>query len=213
MNPIREFYNNPYFENLKETKPFLDYLETEKKKIKETFNGGKILDIGCGNGRSTEIISNLAEEVIGIDFSRRLLEQARKKIKNKSNVKLYLEDAKSTHFENEEFDYITMFWNTFGNLYSSRNDVLNEAIRILKPKGKIFLSVFSEKVLEHYKKMLKENKLKIEQSDENYVFLREGLVSERFSKEKLKRILKDNNLVGKITPLTEITYWVEATKK
>jgi ubiquinone/menaquinone biosynthesis C-methylase UbiE len=213
MNPIKKFYNNSYFENLHETKPFLEYLDKEIQEIKKIIPGGKVLDVGCGSGRSTAILCDLAEEVMGIDFSKRLLEQAKEKLQQKSNVKFYLEDAKSTHFKDEEFDTIAILWNTFGNLHASRDKVLQEAKRILKPNGRIILSVFSEKVLSSYLEMLKENNLEIESQDEDYVFLKEGMISERFTKNKLKEIFNRYDLEGEIKPLTEISYLCIIRKK
>lgn len=209
MNPVQIFYNNPYFENLSLTKPFQEYLEREQQKVMKIIKGGKILDIGCGNGRSTQILSKISDEIIGIDFSERLLEQARKKC---PYAKFFLEDAKSTHFDNNSFDYVVMLWNTFGNLYSSRDKVLEEVKRVVRPEGKILLSILSEKVLDAYFDMLKQNKLVVQHKDENYIFLREGLVSERFSREKLEKICKENGLNPKIEKLTNISYWCELQK-
>lgn len=147
MNPIQIFYNNPYFENLQETEPFQKYLGVEQNKTKGSIKGGKVLDIGCGNGRSTAILSDVADKVVGIDFSERLLDQAKRRLQKKDNVRFYLEDARSMHFRDLEFGSVFMLWNTFGNLYSAREKVLREAKRVVKPNGSIYLSVFSENVL------------------------------------------------------------------
>src|SRR3989338_7710560 len=207
MNPVQIFYNHPYFENLELTNPFLEYLEREQQNIKKTIKGGKVLDIGCGNGRSTEILSEIADDVIGIDFSERLLEQAGKRLSGRTNVQLFYEDAKNTHFDDSSFDYVVMLWNTFGNLYNARDQVLSESKRILRLEGQLLMSVLSERVLPDYLQMLKQNGLVITQYDENYVFLREGLVSERFSRKKLAQICMAAGLSPNIEQLTDISYW------
>ena len=212
MNPVQIFYNHPYFENLELTNPFLEYLEREQQNIKKTIKGGKVLDIGCGNGRSTEILSEIADDVIGIDFSERLLEQAGKRLSGRTNVQLFYEDAKNTHFDDSSFDYVVMLWNTFGNLYNARDQVLSESKRILRLEGQLLMSVLSERVLPDYLQMLKQNGLVITQYDENYVFLREGLVSERFSREKLEKICRANGLTPGIEKLTDISYWCKVRK-
>jgi ubiquinone/menaquinone biosynthesis C-methylase UbiE len=219
MNPIQIFYSNPYFEGLQETQPFKKYLEREEEKIKSCGIRGKVLDIGCGNGRSTELLAKFADYVVGVDFSERLLEQANQKRNavwhqkvGGANWRYYLEDAKSLHFEDSSFDIVGMFWNTFGNLYSSRDQVLRETKRVLKPNGRIIMSVFAENILPAYLELLSSNELRVSQQDENYVFLREGLVSERFSRIKLEQICKSVGLNPKIEQLTDVTYWCEATK-
>lgn len=210
MNLIQEFYNNPYFENLKETKLFLEYLKAEERKVNGlNLYGKSVLDIGCGNGRSTLILSDISGKVVGIDFSERLLDQAKEKLKCKKNVGLFLENAESMHFEDSSFDCVFMLWNTFGNLYKSRDKVLREARRVLKPNGIIFMSVFSERVLPSYLTFLENNDLGVIDYNEDYVFLKEGLVSERFNIEKLKSIFSENGFDCKIEPLTDITHWCE----
>ncbi len=219
MNPVQLFYENPFFERLRITQPFKEYLEKEEQKIKSCGIRGKVLDIGCGNGRSTEILARLADYVIGIDFSERLLEEANER-RNKvyhhkiggANWRYYLEDAKSLHFEDSSFDIVSMFGNTFGNLYSLRDQVLKEANRVLKPDGRIIVSVFAENILPTYLDLLSSNGLRVSQQDENYVFLREGLVSERFSRKKLEQICEGAGLNPQIEQLTDVTYWCEATK-
>jgi ubiquinone/menaquinone biosynthesis C-methylase UbiE len=219
MNPIQIFYSNPYFEGLQETQPFKEYLEREEQKIKSCGIRGKVLDIGCGNGRSTELLAKFADYVVGVDFSERLLEQGNQRRNNiwhqkvgGANWRYYLEDAKSLHFEDSSFDIVGMFWNTFGNLYSSRNQVLREAKRVLKSDGRIIMSVFAENILPDYLDLLSANGLRVSQQDENYVLLREGLASERFSRKKLEQICESTRLNLQIEQLTDITYWCEATK-
>lgn len=209
MNPVQVFYNNPYFENLKLNQPFIEYLEREEQKLKETISKGRCLDLGCGNGRSTRLLSDICDEVVGIDFSERLLEQARR---NVPKARFYLEDAMDLHFEDSSFDCVVMTWNTFGNLYSRRDAVLRESERILKPEGRILMSVFSENVLSAYFEMLEQSSLVVAHYDENLVFLREGLVSERYNEQKLKDIFQKTGLGVQISSLTNISYWCEAKK-
>jgi len=209
MNPVQLFYDNPYFENLQLTRPFIEYLEKEEQQLRRTISGGRSLDLGCGNGRSTKILSDICDEVIGVDFSERLLEQARKNVKD---VNFYLENAIDLHFEDSNFDYVVMTWNTFGNLYSRKDAVLRESKRVLKPEGKILMSVFSEDILPAYFEMLEQSGLVVVHYNENNVFLREGLISERFSERKLKEILQRQELDVRVSPLTNISYWCEARK-
>jgi len=164
-------------------------------------------------------LARFADYVVGVDFSERLLEQAKEK-RNKvtgqivggANWRYYLEDAQSLHFEGSSFDIVGRFWNTFGNLYSSRDQVLRETKRVLKPEGRIIMSVFAENILPTYLDLLSANGLRVSQQDENYIFLREGLVSERFSRKKLEQICESAGLNPQIEQLTDITYWCEATK-
>lgn len=212
MNPVQAYYNNPYFESLRLTEPFQEYLRKEEQKVRGAIRGGRVLDLGCGNGRSTAILADVSDEVVGIDFSERLLEQAKLGLSERDNVRLFYEDAKSMHFEDGSFDYVVMLWNTFGNLYSARDQVLRESRRVLKPNGALLISTFSENCLGPYLEFVEHNGLTVTHHDENYVFLREGLISERFNRQKLEAILRRVGLEPKTEKLSRIAYWCEARK-
>jgi ubiquinone/menaquinone biosynthesis C-methylase UbiE len=44
--------------------------------IRRYNHGGRALDFGCGTGRSTRFLRNLGLEVIGVDISQAMLDQA-----------------------------------------------------------------------------------------------------------------------------------------
>lgn len=93
----------------------------------------RILDICCGTGDFTKIISKLYQhtKIIGIDFSQNMLKLAKKK--NPKGVFLQ-GDATNLPFKENEFDYITM---SFGlRNIENRSKALEEAYRILKQGGK-----------------------------------------------------------------------------
>ncbi|WP_167711780.1 MULTISPECIES: class I SAM-dependent methyltransferase [unclassified Thermococcus] len=100
---------------------------------------GKVLEIGVGTGKNLPYYPKDVE-VIGIDFSRGMLEKAerRRKELGLKNVKLLLMDAQNLEFEDNTFDTVV---STF--VFCTVPDPvkgLKEAYRVLKPGGKaIFL--------------------------------------------------------------------------
>jgi ubiquinone/menaquinone biosynthesis C-methylase UbiE len=116
--------------------------------INELPDNSLILDLGCGNGRNTIFIS--AQErgfrIIGLDFSKRLLNIASEKTTNQGLVKdidYVLGDIVKLPFSNSSIDAI-IFVATLHHLPSAelRLASLLEVERCLKPGGKGFIGVW-----------------------------------------------------------------------
>jgi len=95
---------------------------------------GKVLEIGIGTGKNLPYYPE-GVEVIGIDFSRGMLEKAekRKKELGLENVKLLYMDAQNMEFDDNTFDTVV---STF--VFCTVPDPikgLKEAYRVLKPGG------------------------------------------------------------------------------
>lgn len=68
---------------------------------------GKILEIGCGNARNLIPFAKLGLECFGVDFSKKMLENAdRYARKNNVSIKLLKSDMINLPFEDDYFDHI-----------------------------------------------------------------------------------------------------------
>ncbi len=121
-NNIADGYDELYGEEQRKK------LEIIKKYVKGRFQ--KCLDAGCGTGISTEYLLELCDEIMAVDISEKMLEIAKRKLKNK-NVRFLNKDLKEINFD-KEFDLIF-------------------CITVLQDDPE------SEKILEKLKKALKEN--------------------------------------------------------
>ncbi|GAB3072141.1 demethylmenaquinone methyltransferase [Salinicoccus sesuvii] len=108
-----------------------------KRTMKEMFvkDGQSVLDVCCGTGDWTIQLSEKAPtaEVIGIDFSEKMLEVAEEKTTTHDNIELLQGNAMSLPFDDGSFDYVTI---GFGlrNL-PDYNKAIEEFYRVLKPGG------------------------------------------------------------------------------
>jgi len=95
---------------------------------------GVILDMGCGNGDTTEWIRrNTQAEVIGIDYSRNMINEH----KRFNNPRLILGDCEVLPIKDGSINQVFLNW-FISN--SDRDKVLDEAIRVLAPKGEVRLT-------------------------------------------------------------------------
>ncbi|GAA6624093.1 hypothetical protein NUACC26_099180 [Scytonema sp. NUACC26] len=97
-----------------------------------------VVEIGCGTGKNTLLLSQIAEKVHAIDFSASMLEKAREKV-NSANVTFSLGDiTKPWGCENESADLITC--NLVLEHITNLSFIFSEAARVLVKGGYFFIS-------------------------------------------------------------------------
>lgn len=102
--------------------------------------GGKILDIGCGNGRWHLFFQEAGMDYTGIDNSRELVKIAQNKF---PQAKFVAGEALDLPFKNELFD-LAFSAAVLHHIPSQtcRQKFFQEAFRVLKPGGMLFVSVW-----------------------------------------------------------------------
>ena len=98
--------------------------------------GSNILDVCCGSGKLSINIAKVVEprgSVTGLDFSEKMLEEAKKNIisANAKGIELVQGDAMKLPFENDSFDGATVGWG-LRNLPDLRKGII-EMVRVVKP--------------------------------------------------------------------------------
>lgn len=89
-----------------------------------------VLDVGCGDGART--LANLPPGSVGLDFARRGLELARKRV---PDAALVLADMRSIPLRDDSVDAVTAYHAVFHVPRASHPDVYREFARVLKPDG------------------------------------------------------------------------------
>ena len=182
--------------------------------LKNIKKNSLILDVGCGFGKDIKLLVNIAENITGIDYDQEAVKEAQKNLSRFRNVNVFLENARKIHFKNNTFDYVICMGNTFGNLNKDKLKILKEMKRVAKKEGRIIVCLYSEKALPTRMEVYKKTEVRIKNINrDGTVITTEGLISEQFSKEKLKNIFKKVDLDVKISELNSISYICEAVKR
>lgn len=108
-------------------------------KIIPPVKGRKVLDAGCGTGSLTEWLLDQGAEVIGVDASPHMLEQAKKRIQNRAILKLHDLKEPLSFIEDDSLDLVvsSLVMHYIYNVES----VFRELYRVLKPEGDLVFSI------------------------------------------------------------------------
>lgn len=166
------------------------FLEERKYLIKNITKDSKVLEVGCGDGRSLKDIINITKNLTGIDHDNKAIADAKNNFSSYSTIKIIKADATRLPFENEEFDF-AICMTTFANFGNKKFIILKEMKRVLKKSGKIIISVFSEDALEERMKVYKATGVKIKEIKDGKIVFDESLgdnIPEQFSEKQLREI-------------------------
>ncbi len=98
-------------------------------------------DLGCGTGEVLERMLPIAREAIGVDGSPRMLELARRRFASEaSRVSLRIGDLEHLPLRDGEVDFVAI--NMVLHHLSSPGAALEEARRVLRPKGRLVITDF-----------------------------------------------------------------------
>lgn len=213
---VKNFYETLNFEKMindQAPKLILEFLNGEIEFISNHIKPDSfILEIGCGYGRLLKIMAKKSKYLIGIDFSNRMVKLSKNNLKGEKNVEIQLMEADKLLFNNDSFDYVVCFDNSFGNMPKIELNVLKEMKRVCKNGGEIIISVFSENAKDVQKENYERIGLTNIQDDGTAIHTAESFYSRRFTKEELKSLFHSVGLRPKIVKICPINYIAYASK-
>ena len=101
-----------------------------------TSPGTRVLDLGCGTGRTTRPIADRGADVIGIDIAPSMIDEARRQ---HPDIAFEVGDATRLRFDDDAFDVVFFFANGLDCIapQSARDAALAEIRRVLRPGGAV----------------------------------------------------------------------------
>jgi len=139
-----ERYGFSVFNLLSPTKAFLHSRRKKVLSLVGNLKGKQILDVGCGSGIFMIDFIEMGAKVIGVDYSNKMLDLAKKELlKSKipaSRFQLKKANAVSLPFKDKKFDVILASGLTDYLTMSENKKFIKEASRVLKKNGTLIVS-------------------------------------------------------------------------
>ncbi len=105
----------------------------------------KLIDVACGTGDLGKLYLDFTksrEKILCVDPNKKMIDQAKKKLKNYKNINWLISDAEKLPIESNTFDFYTI---SFGLRNTKNiNKTIKEAFRVLKPGGRFLCLEFSK---------------------------------------------------------------------
>ncbi len=204
-----EKYKTNFFQLLSPVNLFL--LARRKKALQLVGNvkDKKILDVGCGSGIFMIDFAKRGAYVIGIDYSQKMIDIARKELKHykipSNQYKLVQANATELPFKDQSFDFILTTGLTDYLTDKQDQQFLEEASRVLKKNGTLIVSFPVEK--------------------SPFAFVRSGFglhirqkffklppIINQFSIKKIRKFLNEANFEDQETHKILATMWIIKAK-
>ena len=119
-------------------KELLDDITEELDDLSEL---GELAEFGCGTGYFTETIIQKTNHLIATDLSDELLEMARQRLNQNSDITFQKENCMASSFVSEKFD--SVFMANLIHVVENPFKVLQECHRILKNGGMLIIVTFT----------------------------------------------------------------------
>jgi SAM-dependent methyltransferase len=111
--------------------------------------GSRVLELGCGNGKTYTSLSGRDVSVVGLDLSPAAVALCRRAAGE--GAPLLVADARTLPFRDGSFDAVCAFHVTGHLMAAGRGAVASEVARVLKEGGKFYFRDFSDRDMRYGK--------------------------------------------------------------
>lgn len=162
-----------------------------------------VLDAGCGDGKTTEILAKKCD-VVGCDFSREALVSLRSQRDRDSIVNLVECNIALLPFEHEKFDAVSCIHTLSHMPEKERTEAARELTRVLRPGGHLFIEGFGKADLRYGKG----------QEIEDSSFMRgNGILTHYFQEGEMPALFDAMELVSEVGTLKRVSFGAIAGRR
>lgn len=118
-----------------------EFLNPVVKTITNNAENKTVLDIGTGPGTLPQMLirKDSSLQITGIDIDTTMIDEAKKRVRHKNVFFQYQKINAPLEFADEQFDVVTFCSVLFLVDDNIKAELINEALRVLKPSGKIVI--------------------------------------------------------------------------
>ena len=144
-NVINSFYQDGYAEDERLTKDKMhriEFITTTNYIDKYLVPGDRILEVGAGTGAYSLYYANKGYQVDALELVQSNIDVLKSKIRDNMNIKAIQGNALDLSMYNDNTFDITLVLGPLYHLFKKDEEekAIREAIRVTKPKGKIFIA-------------------------------------------------------------------------
>lgn len=163
----------------------------------ETLRAKRVLEIGCGLGSHSQLLSEAGCELTAIDITARAVELTQRRLAIKGLPADVLEmDAECLEFPDSSFDFV---W-SWGVIHHSAHteQIIREVARVLKPDGEFRFMVYNRKAFDTFTKIARGvvtgKALRLMSVDEILSYYTDGFVARFYTRQQLADSIRQNGL-------------------
>ncbi len=196
------------------------YLDAEIRYVLRKITPGQcILELGCGYGRVLSSLIQKTDYVVGIDTSLESLHLATELIVPLKKCSLLRMDAAHLAFSNQMFDVVICIQNGISAFHVDPKKLIQESVRVIKPKGLVLFSSYSEKIWDDrllwFQRQSKAGLIGEIDSDKTgngVIVCKDGFTATTISKAEFASFIADLPVKTKICEIDKSSLFCEITR-
>lgn len=198
MNDLKSTYNRIAQDWFKDHQEDTWWIESTDKFVSFLKPSSLVLDVGCGAGVKSSYLLKKGLNVVGIDFSEKMIEIAKQKV---PNSKFFVADITKPLEINKKFEGIFAQAVLLHIAKKNIKKTLENLANLLKPKGYLYIAVKGPKKGQSEEQIIKEN---------NYGYEYERFFS-FYTPEELNNYVRELGLNTKYNDIisTRKTDWIQ----
>ena len=106
-------------------------------------DGARVLELGCGDGKTLSALVHRGWDITAIDFSPMAISLAQAVVRHGAGATLVVADAREIPFCNRTFDAVVAIHLLGHSMARERMQIAREIHRVTRPGGQLFFSDFS----------------------------------------------------------------------